>query len=427
MVKVYINSFLLILVCVAKAVGQTTYFEQNFSAGGTPASYVSTTPTNSQFNSIGGGSSLPFAIVNGALEFDRQVDNTTRGYAIRTTDFSPAPSSLYIQFRFQVLSTSKPGANAVKFYVGSGFSNSPTPPTNASVYARFALDIQSSTDFQANPLPSGGNAANAPQTFSGWQTITFILNKAGSTLHYVTPTGGLEQQPVDTYDLWIGDTKVFDNQPALTASQNMTDFRLGFDDGISKIQVDDFLIRDISGALPVTLLSFTARSEGDRVQLAWATSMERDADRFIVERSRDLSEYVSVGEVIAKGTTDERQYYGLTDLNPQLGTNYYRLTQIDRDGSRHNFKPVSAIIRQDEPIVSVYPNPASSDCIHLRLWNADYATIRMLAPTGQIVPVRIEYRPGEADILFDQPLAPGLYWVEVLINDRKQTIKVVIP
>ena len=426
MKKVYTISSLICLIAASHAIGQTTYFEQDFSTGSVPADYINAAPDNTKFNGIGSGATLLVNVVGQALEFDRQVDNTTRGYVVRTTDFSPAPSSLYVQFRFQVLSTSKPGANAVKFYVGSGF-NIPTPPTNASVYARFALDIVDNTGFQANPLPNGGSAANYPETFNGWQTITFILNKAGSTLRYLTPLGDLEQQPVDTYDLWVGTTKVFDNQPVLTASQSITDFKLGFDDGISKVQVDDFLIRDISGILPVTLLDLSAKPEGDRVQLAWTTTMERNTERFVVERSRDLGEYVSVGEVAAKGNTDERQYYGLTDLNPQPGVNYYRLTQVDRDGTRHAFKPISAIIDVDEPVIAVFPNPATTDNIHLRLWNVDDAVIQLRTTTGQTIPGRLERQSGEADFIVDQPLLPGLYWLEIQTKGQRKVIKVLVP
>ncbi len=426
MKKIYPACLWLSLLISVTTKAQTTYFQQSFSTGGTPADYFATNPDNTKFNGIGGGATLVVGIVDNALEFDRQADNTTRGYAVRTTDLAPSPSSLYVQFRFQVLSTSKPGANAVKFYVGSGFSNSPTPPTNGNVYARFAIDIQTNTSFQTNPLPSGGGAANNPQTFSGWQTLTFVLNKASSLLKYVTPAGGLEQQPMDTYDLWVGTTKVFDNQTVLTASQAITDFKIGFDDGVSKIQVDDFLIRDISGALPVTLLSFTAKPEGDRVQLAWETTSERDADRFVVERSPDLGEYVVVNEVTAKGTTDQRQVYGLTDMNPRPGANYYRLKQIDLDGTTHYFKPVAAVVRADEPAVAVYPNPADPARIHLRLWNADDATVRLLSPTGQAVGGQLNRLPGEADFQPTHPLPTGLYWLEVTTNGQRRTMNVFV-
>jgi hypothetical protein len=179
-------------------------------------------------------------------------------------------------------------------------------------------------------------------------------------------------------------------------------------------------------SLPVTLLSFTAKPEGDRVQLAWVTAAERNADRFVVERSVDLSEYTNVNEVIAKGTTNERQYYGLTDLNPLPGINYYRLKQIDLDGAVHKFKPVSVIIRATEPFVAVYPNPASPNRIHLRLWNADGAIVRLLTVTGQVMTGRLERQSGGADLLFDNPLPTGLYWLEMQLNERRQLIKVLV-
>ena len=181
-----------------------------------------------------------------------------------------------------------------------------------------------------------------------------------------------------------------------------------------------------SAPLPVTLLSFTAKPEGDRVQLAWATTSERDADRFVVERSADLSEYVSVGEVTAKGTTDARQYYGLTDRQPLPGNNYYRLRQIDLDGTSHTFKPVAAVVTVDDVVATVYPNPADPTRIHLRLWNADAGTVRLLTLSGQLVESRLERRPGEADLIPQDPLTAGLYWVDVQTNGQRRVSKVVV-
>ena len=96
--------------------------------------------------------------------------------------------------------------------------------------------------------------------------------------------------------------------------------------GGATLHLDEIQLNGSS--LPVRLLSFTAEPEGDRVQLAWSTTAERDAEQFIVERSHNLSEYITVGQVMANGTTTERQYYGLTDLNPSPGINYYRLRQL---------------------------------------------------------------------------------------------------
>ncbi|GAB3642925.1 T9SS type A sorting domain-containing protein [Spirosoma arcticum] len=194
------------------------------------------------------------------------------------------------------------------------------------------------------------------------------------------------------------------------------------------LRLDDLIINGTvtTVPLPVTLLSFTAKPEGDRVQLAWATTSERDADRFVVERSADLREYVSVGEVTAKGTTDTRQYYGLTDTNPLPGANYYRLRQIDRDGTAHSFKPVSAVIEIDGVVAVVYPNPADPARIYLRLWNADDATVRLLSLVGQVISGKLERESGKAEWIPTNALPTGMYLLEVQTNGQKLVSKVLV-
>ncbi len=406
--------------------GQTTYFEQNFSSGGTPASYVSSTPNTGQVNGLAG---LSATITNNAAQFTRPTDSGT-GYISRSADFAGLPTSLHVQFSFEVLSNDPgiTGTSAVIFYVGSGFSAGPQNPDVGETYARLALNLSETTSgqFQVRSLPSGGGGNNSV-SFSGRQTITFAMNNTGSNnFGYISPTGSLEPLPNDTYDIWVGATKVFDNEPVLTPSQTISDFKFRINNGVGVVQIGDMLMRDISGALPVTLLSFTAKPNGDRVQLAWVTTSELDADRFVVERSHDASEYVTVGEVAAKGTTNGRQYYGLTDMNPKPGINNYRLKQIDLNGTGHTYKPVSVFISASEPVVAVFPNPASPDRIHLRLWNADDASVRLLTTTGQPINGRLERQPGEANLVFGQPLSAGLYFLEVTINGQKRTMNVVI-
>ncbi|MBD2699088.1 T9SS type A sorting domain-containing protein [Spirosoma sp. BT702] len=252
------------------------------------------------------------------------------------------------------------------------------------------------------------------------------MNNSGATLTYVSPTGLMESLPNDTYDLWIGGMKFAEDQAVLSPGQTISNFKFRLNDGVGVMQIGNILMRDISGVLPVTLLAFSAKPEGDRVQLAWSTTSERNANHFVVERSRDLKEYVLVGEVPAEGTTDQRQYYGLTDFNPEPGANYYRLKQIDLDGTVHVFKTVSAITQTNEPVISVFPNPANADRIHIRLWNADDAEIYLLTPVGQLVNGHLEHQSGEADWVPDQPLLPGLYLLEIRMNGQRRTTKVLV-
>lgn len=404
---------------------QTTYFQQDFSAGGTTGSYVSTTPNTTQFNGLAG---LSATITNNAVQFTRPTDSGT-GHIARSSNFASLPTSLHVQFSFEVLSNdvSVAATSAVIFYIGSGFNSGPQNPANADVYARLALNLSATTSgqFQVRTLPSGGGGSDS-KMYSGRQTITFTTNNTGSNVSYVSPTGSLETLANDTYDIWVGSDIFVNDQPVLTPDQTMSNFKFRISNGAGVMQIGSILMRDISGALPVSLLSFTATPESDRVQLAWSTTSELNAERFIVERSADLAEYTEVGEIAAKGTTNARQYYGLTDTQPLPGNNYYRLRQIDQDGTSHLFKPVAAAINIDDVAAVIYPNPADPATIHLRLQNAGSGAVRLLTLAGQGVECRLERSSGGVDIIPQQRLQTGIYLVEIQSDNQKIVRKVLI-
>lgn len=114
-------------------------------------------------------------------------------------------------------------------------------------------------------------------------------------------------------------------------------------------------------ALPVALISFTARAQEDRtVSLDWSTSMESNNKGFLVERSKDLKTFEKVGEVsdVAANSSATKNYH-LLDLTPFWGTSYYRLTQTDLNGKTTVFPAVSVVVR--DGVYGVFPNPVVND------------------------------------------------------------------
>ncbi|HMQ74936.1 MAG TPA: hypothetical protein PKE21_11705 [Flavobacteriales bacterium] len=85
--------------------------------------------------------------------------------------------------------------------------------------------------------------------------------------------------------------------------------------------------------LPVELLHFTARPDGDRVRLDWATATERNNAFFTVERSADNHTFGAVIEVDGAGDSQQQLDYSAYDNAPLPGLSYYRLRQTDHDGS----------------------------------------------------------------------------------------------
>lgn len=262
-------------------------------------------------------------------------------------------------------------------------------------------------------------------------TLTFAVARSAAGPQQLTVRSSVDGFGADIYSQGVSEsyqvaTIGFSN-PGFVEQSSPIRFRIYACNptaGGGTLKLDE--IQFNGSSLPVMLLSFTAKPDGDRVQLAWATTSERDADRFVVERSADLREYVSVGEVVARGTTNARQYYGLTDTNPLPGANYYRLRQIDRDGTAHTFKPVSAVITVDDVVTVVYPNPADPSRIHLRLWNVDDVTVQLLTLTGQSINSRLERRLSDADLIPQLPLPSGVYLLEVQTSGQKLVSKVLV-
>ena len=118
--------------------------------------------------------------------------------------------------------------------------------------------------------------------------------------------------------------------------------------------------------LPVELLSFTAEAGQRTVALEWTTASESNSSHFVVERSSDGYTFGPIGEVAAAGTSHSLLAYAFLDEQPLRGTTYYRLTQVDLDGSTDQSHVVPVTFDQAVSVGRPYPNP-TSDRVQLDL------------------------------------------------------------
>lgn len=86
-------------------------------------------------------------------------------------------------------------------------------------------------------------------------------------------------------------------------------------------------------SLPVELLDFSGASEEGMVRLRWSTGSEENSAWFIVERSADAAAFMPLARIPAAGISHQRRDYVFDDAAPMPGVNYYRLRQLDADGS----------------------------------------------------------------------------------------------
>ena len=114
--------------------------------------------------------------------------------------------------------------------------------------------------------------------------------------------------------------------------------------------------------LPVELVSFEARLDGNAVRLAWETASETNNAGFEIQFRNskfEIRNWEPAGFVEGHGTTERPQAYHYRIENLAPGHHVFRLKQIDFDGAFEYSPEVEIIVEMVERFVvePVYPNP----------------------------------------------------------------------
>jgi hypothetical protein len=112
------------------------------------------------------------------------------------------------------------------------------------------------------------------------------------------------------------------------------------------------------------MLTFSASVKSSTVELNWSTASEMNNRMFEVQRAdgnagQNSMNWITIGYVEGKGTTTERSDYSFTDKTPVNGVSYYRLKQIDFDGTFKilNAEMVEFSFVKEYSLEQNYPNP----------------------------------------------------------------------
>ncbi len=177
--------------------------------------------------------------------------------------------------------------------------------------------------------------------------------------------------------------------------------------------------------LPVTFATFTGRQIGNSVVLEWATMSESDNDYFEIERSLDGVNYVTIGYVDGAGDSDRRIDYTFSDNAPESGYCYYRLSQVDFDGTRaYADKVISVQYTGDEVAqLTIVPNPTDGRFRVSATSSMAGGVVQLLSQTGNVLrTVNVDSFDATLDI---SDLPSGIYVLRFTANNRVLQQKVV--
>jgi hypothetical protein len=185
--------------------------------------------------------------------------------------------------------------------------------------------------------------------------------------------------------------------------------------------------------LPTELVSFAGRmNRNSEVLLSWQTTAEMNNDYFTVERSTDGLNFSAIGRVNGVGNSNSSRYYAFTDHQPTPMVNYYRLRQVNIDGT-HKLTP--PIVVRNTVVTSgftIFPNPVTND-IKLEIDNkfniGDNYSVIITDMAGKVMWKKdITVSNGQDSYLENistSSLGKGTYFITVKHGDNSEVKKFV--
>jgi Tyrosine-protein kinase ephrin type A/B receptor-like/Secretion system C-terminal sorting domain len=181
-------------------------------------------------------------------------------------------------------------------------------------------------------------------------------------------------------------------------------------------------VNDCSISLPITLEFFEVKLNQRIVELHWATQTEQNNSFFTVQKSTNGHDFITIAKILGHGTTTQRHQYTANDPFPTKGVNYYRLRQVDFDGTVH-YSPLVHVDIAFDATIETYPNPAT-DRIAVSHPDATISRIEVFDVQGQLVE-RIDYPETHIALLNCTQWVAGTYTLAIT-TDSASMVKVVV-
>jgi hypothetical protein len=336
-----------------------------------------------------------------------------------------------------------------------------TPITSGDLYVAFMVSVSAATEtgdyflHLAPDFPTSNYKVKVLVKNDGAGNIQFGLLKGSGNAVY---TPGIFTYSFNTtylliikYEMVQGDSndvaKLFIN-PSLIEEPpdaNLTATDIARDDIITAVclrqgeetytvQVDGIRVATSwNEVIPVELVSFSASVTGKAVTLIWNTASELNNKGFEVQRSVNSKNWDAIAFVEGRGTSSSLAEYDYTDNAISLGKYYYRLKQIDYDGSYELSNAVEVFVGIPKGFVleQNYPNPFNpGTTIKFGFDNNTKAELRIYNVLGKEI-ANLFSETVEAGRIYNidfnaSELASGVYYYKLTGNNRAEIKKMLL-
>lgn len=334
--------------------------------------------------------------------------------------------------------STQPPATYFDFSAGHGSNDS----TGVNFHADFRGTSNEGTNFGAENTQIPGNRYLRFSTNGNLDTVT-IVPLCTNAAPWVSVSwdwpNGTSGQPVKAGELWV----VYTREGHYACMQiTYTDTNSSGTPGYGtyfkfKYKYQPNGSNDLTGTIPVELTSFSASTVDNYIELRWTTASEKNNRGFEIEKSivswqKAVSKWETIGFVNGAGSTTEQQNYFYADKNLSNGKYFYRLKQIDFDGSFNLSDELEVNITSPYhfSLEQNYPNPFNpSTKIKYAIGNRQFATLKVFDILGNEVATLVNEvkEPGVYEINFDASnVSNGVYFYKLQTGNFSDVKKLVV-
>lgn len=178
----------------------------------------------------------------------------------------------------------------------------------------------------------------------------------------------------------------------------------------------------ITSTVPITIIDFKVRKEGEISLLQWKTAQADNFSHFEVERAGVDGNFVNIGQVNYPALDDRsnEKDFSFVDPTPLDGDNYYRLKLIDLDNS-FEFSDIKTI-NFNAASLEVFPNPvAKGNSLQVKT-NKVLGKIQIVDANGKLVR-QVNHSGGELNIQTEN-MVTGMYYIKQ--GDSKELLPFIV-
>ena len=153
---------------------------------------------------------------------------------------------------------------------------------------------------------------------------------------------------------------------------------------------------------------------------------ESDNDYFNVLRSYDGINFNKIGQIDGAGNSTSKISYEFEDYNVRSGKVYYRLEQVDMNGTATLSETVGLLREQTDGLGEIWPNPANS---HLNVglkpvFQGETVKIEILTAQGESLRnFELTLESEMTEVLFIDHLSSGTYFLKYISSTGQIQIK----